>query len=282
MVSTGRPFQRDEQSGLFQGENFKHRTRACAGDHEVGAGVCGTHVCDEFKLSVSLHLALDNVSLAADVEQGILLRERFEVFPHAVVERCAAAPAAENEQDFFREGDLKTPPRFLERDAEKLPADGRADVLAVGEFFRRFGKGRKYGFAFSRREFVGEPRGKVALMSKTRDTELMRRKDDGQGNVAAFGEHEVGLKEAQSFRRLPFGATKFEGDFQVAFEVRPRHAPHQLGTNDAEKGDFLLGDEPLFDAVRAHIANVDIPPLQEFLDDREVGNDVPGAPPARK
>ena len=47
-----------------------------------------------------------------------------------------------------------------------------------------------------------------------------------------------------------------------------------------KKGIFCLA--PLFDAVRAHIANVDIPPLQEFLDDREVGNDVPGAPPARK
>ena len=67
-----------------------------------------------------------------------------------------------------------------------------------------------------------------------------------------------------------------EGDGEVG-EVE---TAHELGSLHLEKGVARPGDEPLFDAARAHVA--ELRHIAEFPHEGEIGDDVPRAPAARK
>lgn len=203
LVAPRLALQRNENRGLFQGEDFKNRIAARARNDEIRRGIGACHIRFKFFLHIVGDIAFHGVALAAEVQDVVFFAKPGDVFTQRVVDGAAAAAAAEHEQRLAARGQAVLFQCFRAAALEQLFSQRRAAVFAVFELIRRLGEGGEQVAAFFRHQTIGQPRGKIALVGETGDFQFFGRKYDGQGNVAALGKYDVGT-EGPSVPPSPF------------------------------------------------------------------------------
>lgn len=119
-------------------------------------------------------------------------------------------------------------------------------------------------------------------MREAGNAEPMSGKNDGQSDEPAFGEDEVGLNIFELFFREPNSGSKSRGNGEIIFDGFGIPTTDELRRSESKVRNFERSDQPLFDAVRTEVIEIESGVFKEFADDGDIWDDVPGRAAARK